>query len=452
MQQADIILTGGIVITMNEQFDVLRDGAVVIKDSKIIAVGQTDEISAQYSAKEIVDCQGQYILPGLVNAHTHASMTLMRGMSDDLRLDVWLMGYIMPAEREFVSPEFCQVGTLLACAEMIRGGVTTFADMYYYESDVAEATASAGLRALLGETVLKFPAPDAESYEDSLAYSREFIKTWKNHPLITPAVAPHAPYSNTEETLQKCTELAVEYDVPLIIHVAETRQEVEDHLNEHEQSLVHWLNKIGLFRAKVLAAHCVWIDETEMRIFREKGGSISHNPTANLKLSSGIANVTQMLASGVTVGVGTDGPASNNDLDLFEEMRLAALLAKTQSSDPTAVPAKSALLMATRQGAKALHLDQKVGSLEAGWLADVIVVDAHTLHNSPHYNFNPDAVYSQLVYAGKSSDVCHVICNGKILMRNRELLTLDEVSLRLQAAAYAEKIGAFVAVHQDDVM
>lgn len=452
MQQADKILTGGIVVTMNEQFDVFHNGAVVIQANQIIAVGSAQEIESRYTASEYIDCRGKYLIPGLINTHTHASMTLMRGMSDDSRLDVWLMGYIMPTEREFVSPEFCKLGTSIACAEMIRGGVTAYADMYYFEADVAEATAKAGIRGLLGQTVLKFPAPDAESYEDSLAYARQFIEAWKNHPLITPAVAPHAPYSNTEETLRKCTELAVEYDVPLIIHVAESKQEVEDHINLYEQSVVHWLNKIGLFRAKVLAAHCVWIDETEMRIFREKGGAIAHNPTANLKLSSGIANVTQMIASGVTVGIGTDGPASNNDLDMFEEMRLAALLAKTQSGDPTAVPAKTALLMATRQGAKALHMDHLVGSLEVGKLADIVIVNANPIHNSPHYNFNPDAVYSQLVYAGKSADVEHVMCNGQWLMRDKQLLTLDEDALRAEAAEYADRIGAFVGVHQEDVM
>ena len=452
MYSADILLTGGIVVTMNQQFDVIRNGAVAIKDSKIVAIDTTDVITAQYEADEVVDCKNQYILPGLINTHTHVPMTLLRGLSDDLRLDVWLMGYIMPTEREFVSPEFCRLGTALACGEMIRGGVTTFTDMYYFENDIAEATAEIGMRAVLGETILKFPSPDADSYESSLAYSREFIEKWHDHPLIVPAVAPHAPYSNTEETLQLCVDTATEYDVPLIIHIAETKQEVDDHLDEHEQSLVHWLNKLGLFKAKVVAAHCVWIDETEMRIFREKGVSIAHCPSANLKLSSGIASVAQMLESGVTVGIGTDGPASNNDLDMIEEMRLAALLAKTESGDPTALPAKQALLMATRQGAKVLHLDDVTGSLEVGKSADVIVMDAKTLHNTPHFNFNPDSVYSQIVYASKSADVKHTICNGRWLMRNRELLTLDYKDVQKRAEGYAVEIGTFVAGHQEDVL
>lgn len=452
MMHIDTLLIGGTVITMNKKFEVFKNGAVAVHGDSIVAVGTADEITAQYTADETVDCTGQYLLPGLINTHTHTSMTLMRGMSDDSRLDVWLIGYIMPTEREFVSPEFCRIGTLLAAAEMIRGGVTTFADMYYFESDVAAATAEAGMRGVLGETVLKFPAPDAESYEESIGYTRKFIEAWKDHPLITPAIAPHAPYSNTEETLKKCLEVALEYDVPLIIHIAETRQEVEDHLKEYEQSVVHWLNKIGLFQAKVLAAHCVWIDETEMRIFREKGGAIAHCPSANLKLASGVAAVAQMLDSGVTVGIGTDGPSSNNDLDMFEEMRLAALLAKTRTYDPTAVPARQALLMATRQGAKALHLEKVTGSLEVGKRADLIIVNPKAAHNSPHFSVQPDSVYSQLVYASKASDVQHTMCNGQWLMRDRQLLTIDESTILQQAQQYADRIGEFFALHSSDVL
>ncbi|MCU0465245.1 MAG: amidohydrolase family protein [Anaerolineae bacterium] len=452
MQRVDTIFSGGFVLTMDDRFTTYADGAVAVKDGKVVAVGPTADITAQYSADETVDCTGQYIMPGLINTHTHVPMTLLRAMSDDQRLDVWLNGYIMPTEREFVSPEFCRVGTKLACAEMIRGGVTTFTDMYYFEDDIAAATAEVGMRAVLGETVLKFPAPDADSYEESLALTRTMIEKWRGHPLITPAVAPHAPYSNTEETLRKCTELALEFDVPLIIHIAETRAEAEDHLSANKQTIVHWLNKIGLFRAKVIAAHCVWIDETEMRIFREKGGSIAHCPSANLKLASGIASVSQMLESGVTVGIGTDGPASNNDLDMFEEMRLAALLAKAQTYNPTALPARTALLMATRQGAQVLGLEKVTGSLETGKAADIIVVDAQPLHNIPHYDFNPDNVYGRIVYSAKSSDVAHTMVAGQFLLRDRQLLTVDEAVLRDQANGYAERIGAFLSDYKSNVL
>lgn len=452
MQRVDTIFSGGFVLTMDNRFTTYADGAVAVKDGKILAVGPTADITAQYSADQTVDCAGQYIMPGLINTHTHVPMTLLRAMSDDQRLDVWLNGYIMPTEREFVSPEFCRVGTKLACAEMVRGGVTTFTDMYYFEDDIAAATAEVGMRAVLGETVLKFPAPDADSYEESLALARSMIEKWRGHPLITPAVAPHAPYSNTEETLRKCTELALEFDVPLIIHIAETRAEAEDHLSANKQTIVHWLNKIGLFRAKVIAAHCVWIDETEMRIFREKGGSIAHCPSANLKLASGIASIHQMLESGVMVGIGTDGPASNNDLDMFEEMRLAALLAKTQTYNPTALPARTALLMATRQGAQVLGLEKVTGSLETGKAADIIVVDAQPLHNIPHYDFNPDNVYGRIVYSAKSSDVAHTMVAGQFLLRDRQLLTVDETALREQATSYADRIGAFLSDYKSNVL
>jgi 5-methylthioadenosine/S-adenosylhomocysteine deaminase len=452
LKKVDIILTGGTVVTMNSRFDVIPNGAVAIQNVEIIAVGTSAAIAAEYEAEQVIDCKKQYILPGLINAHTHAAMTLLRGMADDLRLDVWLMGYIMPTEREFVSPEFCRLGTSIACAEMIRGGVTTFADMYYFEADVAAATAAAGMRAVLGQTILKFPAPDAETYEDSLQYNRQFIEKWRGHTLITPAVAPHAPYSNTEETLRKCVALATEYDVPLIIHIAETRLEVDDNLRDHGRTVVPWVKSAGLFKAKVLAAHCVHIDEHEIRILREQGATVSHNPSANLKLASGIAPVTEMLKHGLTVGLGTDGPASNNDLDMFEEMRLAAFLAKTASGDPTILPARQALLMATRHGAKALYLDKITGSLEEGKRADVIMVDAEPLHTMPHFDVNPDAVYSQIVYAGKSADVRHVLCNGQWLMRDRQMLTLDEAALRQQAQGYAERIGDFLSARKDDVL
>jgi 5-methylthioadenosine/S-adenosylhomocysteine deaminase len=444
LEKADILLSGGTVVTMNDTLDVIPDGAVAIRGSSIIAIGSRAALIEQYAANDVIDCRGQYILPGLINAHTHVPMTLLRGLADDLRLDVWLMGYIMPVEREFVSPEFCRLGTTLACAEMIRGGVTSFADMYYFESDIAEATAAAGLRALLCESILKFPAPDAATYEESLAFTREFIRKWRGHPLITPTVAPHAPYSNTEETLRRSSELAQEFDMPLMIHISETRREVDDNLELYGKTVVPWVKDVGLLNAKVLMAHCVHIDEHEMRIMQRNDVSVAHCPSANLKLASGIAPVTQMLEMGINVAIGTDGPASNNDLDMFEEMRLAALLAKVNPHDPTALPAKQALTMATRNGAKALRIDHLTGSLEVGKYADIIVLDAEPAHNIPHFKFNPDAIYSQIVYAAKSSDVRHTLCHGKVLMLDRHLLTVDEAAIRTQAAAYAEKVGKFI--------
>lgn len=452
MERADTILSGGTVVTMNRAFDLIYDGAVAIRGDSIVAVGTRDDVLKRFESDNVVDCVGKYILPGLVNAHTHVPMTLLRGLADDLRLDVWLLGYMMPTEREFVNPAFCRLGTSLACAEMIRSGITAFADMYYFEAEVAAATAEAGLRGVLGQTVLKFPSPDAESYEESLALCRQFIEEWRGHPLIVPAVAPHAPYSNTDEILRQCTALAQEYDVPLLTHISETRLEVDDSLEEFGMTVVPHMDAIRLFDAKVLAAHCVHIDQNEMTILREHDATIAHCPTSNLKLASGIAPVTQMLKHELTVGIGTDGPASNNDLDMFEEIRLAAILAKTAANDPTALPAREALLMATRQGAEALFMGDKTGSLEVGKCADVIVMDAKPLHNMPQFDHDPNAVYSRIVYAGHSSDVRHVLCNGRWLMRDRELLTLDENALVEQAQEYAVRIDAFLREREQNVL
>lgn len=452
MEHIDTILSGGMVVTMNERFDLIADGAVAVKGQHIAAIGTRAEILAAYSADMIIDCAGKYVMPGLINAHTHVPMTLLRGLADDLRLDVWLLGYVMPTERTFVTPEFCQLGTSLACAEMIRSGVTTFADMYYFEEHVAEATARAGLRGVLGQSILKFPSPDAESYDDALARCRTFIERWKGHPLITPSVAPHAPYSNTDDTLRRCADLAVEFDVPLLIHLAETALEVENSLNEIGQTVIDHVESVGLFSAKVLAAHCVHITKPEMKTLLDAHAGVAHCPTSNLKLASGIAPVTAMLKQGLNVGIGTDGPASNNDLDMFEEMRLAAILAKTDANDPTALPARQALLMATRQGAAALFLEDITGSLEVGKRADVIVMDADTLHNTPPFERDANAIYSRIVYAGKASDVTDVVCDGRVLMRDRALLTVDTDAILREARAIALKIDDFLRDRESSVL
>jgi 5-methylthioadenosine/S-adenosylhomocysteine deaminase len=445
----DLLLTNAHVLTMDERFTVHARGAVAVAGAQILAVGA---IESDYHARDTIDCAGRVVMPGLVNAHTHAPMTLLRGVADDLRLDVWLMGYMMPVEREFVRPDFVALGTRLACAEMIRSGTTCFADMYYFEEAVATAAAEAGMRALCAQTVLKFPAPDAASFEDSLARARDFIARWKAHPLIVPSVAPHAPYTCTEEILRACAELACEFDVPLHTHLAETVNEVDESRGAHGMPVVPWVKKQRLFDARVLAAHCVHVDEGEIRTLRDAGAGVAHNPTSNLKLGSGVAPVAKMLELGVAVGIGTDGPASNNDLDMFEETRLAALLAKGIGGDPTAVPARTALAMATRIGARAAHLGDLVGSLEAGKRADLIVIDLQQTHNQPRFGRDPGAVYSQIVYAAKATDVVDVMCNGRWLMRERRLLTLNEEDIRADARDVATRIDAFLIHREQSVL
>jgi len=452
MQKVDTLFTNAFILTMDEKLTQYSSGAVAISGDSIVAVGVEDEIKKEYSAIETFDCQGKVLMPGLINAHTHVPMTLLRGLADDLRLDVWLMGYVMPVEREFVSPEFVQLGTSLACAEQIRSGVTTFNDMYYFEEDVAKATAQAGMRAVCGQTVMKFPAPDAGSYEDSLAMAREFIERWKDHPLIVPAIAPHAPYTCTAEILRATAELAREFDVPLHTHLAETAFEVENMRSENGIPVIPYVKKQGLLEAKVIAAHCVHIDVGEIRTLMHAGAGVSHNPSSNLKLASGFAPVMKMLETGLNVGIGTDGPASNNDLDMFEEVRLAAFVAKAVTNDPTSLPASQALLMATRLGAQALHIGHLTGSVEAGKRADLILVDVTPLHNSPSFKRAPDNTYAQIVYASKSTDVSDVMVNGNWLMRDRQLLTVKEDELLLHAADIAKEIDSFLIAREQSVL
>jgi len=450
--QVDTLFINAIVLTMDGKMNQYDPGALAVKGDEIVAVGPESEIKKDYSAKETIDCGGKVLMPGLVNAHTHVPMTLLRGLADDLRLDVWLMGYMLPVEREFVSPEFVRLGTLLACAEQIRSGVTTFNDMYYFEDDIAQATADAGMRAVCGQSVMKYPAPDASSFEVSLAMAREFIKKWKGHPLIVPAVAPHAPYSTTPEILRTCADLAKEFDVPLHIHISETAFEVETMRKEQGMPVVPYVKKQGVLEAKVIAAHCVHIDIGEIKTLQHVNAGIAHNPSSNLKLASGFAPVQKMLENGLNVGIGTDGPASNNDLDMFEEVRLASFVAKASSNDPTVVPAATALLMATRMGAQALHIGHLTGSLEKGKRADLILVDTSPVHNSPRFRRDPNNAYAQLVFASKSTDVTDLMVNGKWLMRAHELLTVNEADLLKQAREVAQKIDAFLIVREQSIL
>jgi 5-methylthioadenosine/S-adenosylhomocysteine deaminase len=452
MNEVDRILSNAIIVTMDEEFRVFPRGAVAILAGEIVAIGETDTILKQYAAVDTVDCAGRTLIPGLINAHTHASMTLLRGLTDDQRLDVWLLGYMMPVEREFVSPEFCKLGTRIACAEMIRGGITSFADMYYHEESVAETIADVGMRAICGQTILKFPSPDAESYEDSLKAARSFIETWKDHDLVIPSIAPHSAYTTTEDILRECTELAREFDVPLHIHIAETAQEQDQWRESHDMPVVPWLKKQGVFEVKAIAAHCVHIDEGEIHTMEHSHSGVSHNPSSNLKLSSGFAPVTQMISSGLNVGIGTDGPASNNDLDMFEEMRLASFVAKATSGDPTALPARTTFAMATIMGAKALHIDHLTGSIEVGKKADLALVDLEALHTLPHFHRDPESVYSRLVYSAKSTDVTHVMVNGKWLMIDRALETIDEEPLIAAIEEYATKIDRFLIEREGSVL
>jgi len=415
-----LVITGGGVVTMDPAHRILSPGAVAVDGRDIVAVGTPGEIARQFSAAETIDAAGALVLPGLVNTHTHAPMVMYRGLADDLALMDWLQKYIFPAEAKTVSAEMVRIGTRLAALEMIQSGTTTFADMYYFEDEIARATRAAGLRAVLGQSVIGFPVADAKTPADGLARAEAFIKEFAGDDLITPAPAPHSPYTVDEATLRAVRGLADRYKTPILIHLAETEDEVAIVRARHKMTPTAWLESIGLLGPGVVAAHGVWLTDEDIGILKRTGASVSHNPESNMKLASGTAPVPKYLAAGVTVGLGTDGAASNNDLDMFEAMRQAALLHKHASRDPQAVPAATALEMATMAGARALGLDKAIGSIEVGKRADLIVVAMDGARQTPMYN-----PVSHLVYVARGGDVRSTVVNGKVLMRDRRMRTLD---------------------------
>lgn len=438
--QVDLIVKGGTFVTMDAEMRVIENGALAVKDGKIVEVGPSTEVVNKYAARQTIDGRGRIIIPGLINGHTHIPMTLFRGLADDLDLNEWLTNYIFPAEAQNVTEDFVRVGTQLGLAEMVRGGTTTFCDMYYFEDAIAQETARAGVRAVLGSSVIGFPAPDSPTPTEALAYAERFIRRWQNHPLITPAVAPHAPYTVSEANLRDARELSDRTGAPILIHVAETRTELEDSLKEKGVSPVQYLERIGFLNNRVLAAHMVYADATDISLLQQRGVGVAHNPQSNMKLASGVAPVPQMLSLGVLVSLGTDGTASNNDLNMWEEMDTAAKLHKVVNLDPRLVSAREAFTMATIGGAQAIHMDRDIGSLAADKLADFVLIDANQLNLTPLYN-----VYSHLVYATKAADVQTVVIGGRVVMRDHQLLTLDEAAIKRRAIEYSQKVRRSVS-------
>jgi 5-methylthioadenosine/S-adenosylhomocysteine deaminase len=434
-RSVSLVIRNGTVVTMDGSHRVLFPGSVAIDGTDIVAVDRSPVIDQQYRAAETIEAWGSVIMPGLINTHTHAPMVLYRGLADDLALMEWLQKYIFPAEAKTVTPEFVRAGTRLAALEMIQSGTTTYADMYYFEEEIARETKAAGLRAVLGQTIIQFPVADAKTPADGLARTEAFIKEFRNDPLITPAVAPHAMYTLDGPTLLACRELSKRYNVPTIIHLAETQAEANTAHERFKTSPVSYLEGLGFFGPGVLAAHAVWVSEGEVATLKARGVGVSHNPESNMKLASGIAPVPLYLAAGVALGLGTDGAASNNDLDMFEAMRATSFLHKLTTNDPRAVGAKAVLEMATIGGARALGLDRRIGSLETGKRADVIVVNMSSARQTPMYQ-----PVSHLVYATHGDDVQAVVVNGKVLMRGRRVLTLDEPAILAEAREIAEQI------------
>ncbi len=437
-EKVDLLITGGIVVTMDASRAILDDGAVAVNGDTIVAVGPSSQLEARYAASEIVNAKGTLVLPGFINGHTHVPMTLFRGLHDDVTLNEWLYKYIFPAEAKNVNEEFVRWGTRLAAAEQIRGGVTTFADMYYFEDAVAEETKAAGMRGVLGETFIDFPAPDNKSEPEMLAYTERFLKKWQGDPLIHAAVAPHSIYTCSQKTLQDSAALARKYHAPILIHTAEMKKEWEDSQKQNGMSPVQYLNKIGLLGPEVVSAHCIFVDEADRKTLAQKQVGCVHNPSSNMMIASGVSPVAEMRAAGIPVGLGTDGPAgSNNDLDLMEEIDLAAKLAKITKMDPLALNARAGVEMATIDGARALHMEKEIGSLEAGKKADLILISLDEPNAVPMYD-----IYAQIAYALKGSDVETVVIGGRVVMRNRKLLTVNEEAAMAKARQYKESIAA----------
>jgi 5-methylthioadenosine/S-adenosylhomocysteine deaminase len=436
-QAADLIITGGTVVTMDATERVIEDGAVAVHADAITAVGSASEITSRFSAARTIDAHGEIVMPGLINAHAHAAMSLFRGVADDLALDEWLKKYIFPAEARNVNEDFVAWGTRLGILEMLRGGITTYADMYYYEDVVAKVTKEAGMRGVLGETIIDFPAPDNKTPQQAFDYTQKFLDHWKGDPLIVAAVAPHSIYTCSEKTLEDAAALARKNHAPILIHLAEAPFELEQSREKHGLTPAAYLEKIGVLGPDVLGAHCVWVNAADMATLAHFGVGCSHNPSSNMKTAAGVSPVPEMLAAGVAVGLATDGAASNNNQDLFEEMDLAAKLQKLATMDPRTLPAKQVVEMATITGARAVHLEKKIGSLEAGKQADIIVVDTRAPHATPMYD-----PYSELVYALKASDVRTVLVAGKVLMDERKMITMDENQILQKAQEYKVKIVA----------
>jgi 5-methylthioadenosine/S-adenosylhomocysteine deaminase len=437
---ADLIVTARYVVTMDAQQHLIEDGAVAIRGERIEAVGKRADIDRRYQAAQRIDKGDAIVMPGLINTHTHAAMSLLRGIADDLNLQDWLTKFIFPAEKKNVSPEFVRWGTRLACLEMLRGGITTYTDMYYYEDTVATVTKEVGMRGVLGETVIGFPVNDAATPALALKTAEGFIRHFHNDSLIVAAVAPHAPYTNSDETLKSCRKLASRYNAPVLIHLSETKKENDDSLREYHVTPAQRLDNLGFFRGRTLVAHGVWVTDADIAILKRTNTGVAHCPSSNMKLASGAAPVVKMLDRGLNVGLGTDGPAgSNNDFDLFEEMDLAAKLQKLTTGDPRALPARTAVAMATIIGAKALGLEKEIGSLETGKRADLISIRLDRAHAVPMFD-----VYSQLVYALKASDVVDVVINGHVVVKDAKCLTIDVPATLAKAREYGLKVAQSV--------
>ena len=435
MRTADILITGGTVLTLDENDTVICDGALAIQGDTIVAVGAREDVLSSYEGGKTIETPHSIVMPGLINAHTHAAMTCFRGIADDMELMEWLNRFIFPAEARNVDPELVYWGSMLACAEMIKSGTTTFSDMYIFEEQTAQAAQQAGMRCLLGEVLFDFPSPSVKTPQEGLAYTEKLIQRWADDPLINIMVEPHSLYTCSPQLLKAAKALADRYRVPLSTHLLENKAEAKQLKVKLGQRATRFLLEQGLLDERFFAFHCVMLDEEDIRLFAGQGCKVVHNPESNMKLASGVAPISNMIRQGIVVGLGTDGCASNNNLDMFQEMDTAAKLEKSARLDPTVMSARTVLRMATCNGARVLGLDHLVGTLEAGKKADLCILDMNKPHLTPLYD-----EYSHLAYCVGGADVETVLINGRIVMQNRRLLTIDEEEAMRRVRQIARRV------------
>jgi 5-methylthioadenosine/S-adenosylhomocysteine deaminase len=443
MEDVDVLILNGRILTLDENNRIIADGYIAIKDGQILALGETEALNSRYRGEKVLNAKGGMVMPGLINAHTHAAMTCFRGIADDMALLDWLNNYIFPAEAKNVDPELAYGGSLLACAEMIKSGTTTFCDMYIFEDETAQAAKEAGMRCLVGEVLFDFPSPNAKSPSEALAYTRRLIEKWAGDPLINIVVEPHSLYTCQRSLLLEAKALANEYKLPFATHLLESKGEIQLLNDKLGMKATHYLRELKVLDPSFIAFHGVYLDDEDMAIFADHGCKVVHNPKSNMKLASGVAPVTEMIRKGIPVGLGTDGCASNNTLDMFQEMDTAAKLGKLALLDPTVMSARTVLRMATCQGADVLGMGGRIGSLQVGMQADLIVIDTNKPHLTPMYH-----EYSHLVYAANGSDVNTVLINGRVVMESRKLLTIDEGKVMTEVRRIAERIKSSMDINQ----
>jgi len=431
-----LVIKNGLILTMDKENRVIENGFIGISEDRIGYVGKEPD---KFDSDEIIDAKGGIVLPGLINAHTHVPMSLFRGLAEDIPLKRWLEEYIFPIERR-LNPDLVRVGSMLSCAEMIMSGTTTFCDMYLFEDEVAKVAKEAGMRCLISEGLFDFPSPSYGDIENGYRWTEELIEKWRDDPLINVAVGPHTPYTCSEKTLRRAGEIAERYDVPILMHISETREELEEIRRRHGLTPIGYLERIGILSPRLIAAHCVHVDKDDMILLKKYNVKVVHNPECNMKLASGISPVPDMLSMGICVALGTDGSASNNDLDLFQEMDTASKLHKISKMDPSVMDAVTVLRMATSYGARAVGMEDSIGSIEVGKKADIIVTDTSSPHMIPIYN-----PFYSIVYSATGADVVHTIIGGKVVMKERNLITLDLNQVIKDAERWANKIREWLS-------